>query len=211
MASENAKIGMAVVGGYVLGRTKKGRAAIRVAMWLTGNKGLVQGTVGQVAKSPEATQLVGQLQGPLREALTKAVLSTATSRMGALSGALTKRTEILSTTTDLTEGLGGKVSETGHKAVGAVGKTAGTVTSATKRRRKPKSEQADEAAEQEQGEDTNGDDEQAAGEDQSGDQHDSPDDDPDRAEFEAWKAERAKKAQDTDAEEAPAEADEGTE
>ena len=33
---DRVKIGAAVVGGYVLGRTKKGRAAIRLAMWLAG-------------------------------------------------------------------------------------------------------------------------------------------------------------------------------
>ena len=51
--NDRVKIAGAVVGGYVLGRTKKGRLAIKMALWLAGNDyrpaNLLRNGVGRLA------------------------------------------------------------------------------------------------------------------------------------------------------------------
>lgn len=111
----NAKIAAAVVGGYVLGRTKKGKAAIRLAMWVSGNSD----KLNALTKNEQIAALVGQVQGPVLEAVQQAALNTATARMNALSDALGSRTEALSQAGDVTSGIGGKVT----KSVSGAGKS----------------------------------------------------------------------------------------
>src|SRR5215218_7220985 len=76
--STNAKLAAAVISGYVLGRTKKGGAAINLASWLSGNQAgpqamsLARKGLTQVAQSEQAAQIMKQVRGPLMEAAQKA-------------------------------------------------------------------------------------------------------------------------------------------
>src|SRR5215210_5341271 len=65
--STNAKLAAAVIGGYVLGRTKKGRAAFKLASRLSGNQAGPQAMsmawtgLSQVAPSAQAPQIMEAL------------------------------------------------------------------------------------------------------------------------------------------------------
>src|SRR3954467_4801478 len=115
----NAKMAAAVVGGYILGRTKKGKAAIRLAMWVSGNSANLQNSLGGLTDSAEAAKLIAQVQGPILEAVQTAAMNTATSRINQLSDALSARTEALNAAQDVTAGIGGKVGD----AVSGAGKS----------------------------------------------------------------------------------------
>ena len=87
---DTMKIGAAALGGYVLGRTKKAKAAISLALWLSG-----RGRAGDFVRS-EATRL---LQSEQARALVgqgrEAALSMFENRAGRLGDALERRTEEL--------------------------------------------------------------------------------------------------------------------
>ncbi|MFG2093294.1 hypothetical protein [Streptomyces sp. NPDC048612] len=93
----NAKIGVALVGGYLLGRTKKAKLAIGLGMFLAGRKlNLDARQLGAlVANSP----LLGPLNDQVRKELvdaTKAAAGTAlTQRMSGLADTLHERTAAL--------------------------------------------------------------------------------------------------------------------
>ena len=134
----NVKLGAAVVGGYVLGRTKKGMLALRLAMYLSGDQGgpanRVIGSarhgVAQIAQSDEARQIVDQVKGPLMEALQRAALAAVTTRVSGVADRLNEHTAHLNelasgtvdTATDTVEGtvgdVGDTVQDTGEKATG---------------------------------------------------------------------------------------------
>ncbi|MGY5126516.1 hypothetical protein [Streptomyces nigrescens] len=93
----NAKIGVALVGGYLLGRTKKAKMAIGLGMFLAGKKlNLDPKQLGTlVANSPVLGPLNDQVRKELVDA-TKAAAGTAlTQRMSGLADSLHERTAAL--------------------------------------------------------------------------------------------------------------------
>src|SRR5215207_1375686 len=84
--STNAKLAAAVIGGYVLGRTKKGRAAFKLASRLSGNQagpqamsmawtGLSQ--VAPSAQAPQIMQALGEVAGTTVKGTAETVKGTA--------------------------------------------------------------------------------------------------------------------------------------
>src|SRR5215212_10407848 len=100
--STNAKLAAAVIGGYVLGRTKKGGAALALASWLSGNQAgpqvmsMARKGLTQVAQSEQAAQIMKQVRGPLMDAAQKAATQAVRSRVTAISDGLTARAQALS-------------------------------------------------------------------------------------------------------------------
>ncbi|MFI1741771.1 hypothetical protein [Streptomyces sioyaensis] len=94
----NAKIGVALVGGYVLGRTKKAKLAIGLGMYLAGKRlPLDPKQLGKlVANSPVLGPLHDQVRGELVDATKSAVSTALTQRMSALTDSLHERTLELS-------------------------------------------------------------------------------------------------------------------
>src|SRR5689334_8606499 len=112
---EAVKIGAAAAGGYLLGRTKKAKAAIGLAMWLAGRKrpaDLARDQASKLLTSPQVLELVGQLRGPLLAAGRQAALAVVEGQAGKLSDNLQRRTEKLGGSV---AGAGSDVSETGMK------------------------------------------------------------------------------------------------
>lgn len=90
----NAKIGVALVGGYLLGRTKKAKMALGLGLFLAGKKlNLDPKQLGTlVANSPVLGPLNDQVRKELVDA-TKAAAGTAlTQRMSGLADSLHERT-----------------------------------------------------------------------------------------------------------------------
>lgn len=141
--TDTVKLAAAIVVGYFLGRTKKGKMAARLALQLSGKNlrpaDLAREVVIRLAKSPEGAELIAQLRGPVLDAGKQAAIATLEAQAGALADALHKKTEALSavagTATDVAEGAKGvaeDVTRTGGEAAGkavegATG-TAGAVT-----------------------------------------------------------------------------------
>src|SRR5215211_2600588 len=84
--STNAKLAAAVIGGYVLGRTKKGRAAFKLASRLSGNQAGPQAMsmawtgLSQVAPSAQAPQIMealGEVGGTTVKGTAETVKGTA--------------------------------------------------------------------------------------------------------------------------------------
>src|SRR6476646_2398448 len=98
------KLGGVALAGYVLGRLKKGRAAVGLAMWAAGvkadPKALLRQGLLTLANSDEGKELLSQLRGPMLEAGRKAAGATIEGQVAALTSALQKRTQ------KLTEGPG---------------------------------------------------------------------------------------------------------
>ncbi|MGW9080932.1 hypothetical protein [Streptomyces kronopolitis] len=94
----NAKIGVALVGGYVLGRTKKAKLAIGLGMYLAGKRlNLDPRQLGKlVANSPVLGPLNDQIRGELVDATKSAATSALTQRMSTLTDSLHERTLALS-------------------------------------------------------------------------------------------------------------------
>jgi hypothetical protein len=142
--STSAKLAAAVIGGYVLGRTKKGGAALALASWLRGNQAgpqamsLARKGLTQVAQSEQAAQIIKQVRGPLMDAAQKAATQAVVSRVTALSNGLTARTQALSDVGGtIVEGTAERVSDTTKKAGGGVKGTLGKLSG----RRKGKAEE----------------------------------------------------------------------
>ncbi|WP_256106032.1 histone protein [Streptomyces sp. ODS05-4] len=91
----NATTGAALIGGYVLGRTKKARLAIAVATWLVRKRIDPKKVSSLIADSPALEGLTGQLRGQLGEAGKKAAISAVTARADRLADQLHTRTERL--------------------------------------------------------------------------------------------------------------------
>lgn len=90
---DSVKLGAAVAGGYLLGRTKKGKAAIGLALWLSGKRiGSSREVLARLAASPELARLTAQVRGPLLEAAQRAVTATIESRTTTLADSLQQRT-----------------------------------------------------------------------------------------------------------------------
>jgi hypothetical protein len=96
--SDAVKIGSALAGGYLLGRTKKAKMAIGLAMWLAG-KGRPRDWVRQgvitLAQTPEVQSLVKQARGPLVDSARGAATSTFNAQLGSLADGINRRTGLL--------------------------------------------------------------------------------------------------------------------
>ncbi|MFJ8673176.1 hypothetical protein [Streptomyces sp. NPDC093589] len=90
----NAKIGVALVGGYFLGRTKKAKMAIGLGMFLAGQKlNLDPKQLGKlVANSPVLGSLNAQVREELVDATKSAATSALTQRISGLTDSLHERT-----------------------------------------------------------------------------------------------------------------------
>ncbi|WP_405560837.1 hypothetical protein [Streptomyces sp. NBC_01180] len=90
----NGKIGAAVVGGYLLGRTKKAKLAIGLGMFLAGKKmSLNPAQLGKmVADSPVLGSLNSQVRKELVEATKSAATSALTKRASGLADSLHEKT-----------------------------------------------------------------------------------------------------------------------
>jgi len=90
----NAKIGVALVGGYLLGRTKKAKLAIGFGMFLAGKKlNLDPKQLGRMlADSPLLGTLNDQVRDELVGATKKAATNALTQRATGLADSLHKRT-----------------------------------------------------------------------------------------------------------------------
>ena len=145
--STKTKLAAAVIGGYVLGRTKKGGAALALASWLSGNQAgpqvmsMARKGLTQVAQSEQAAQIMKQVRGPLMEAAQKAATQAVLSRVTAISNGLTARAQALSEvggttvkgTAETVKGTAEAVSDTTKKAGGGVKGTAEAVSDTTKK------------------------------------------------------------------------------
>jgi hypothetical protein len=171
--STQTKLAAAVIAGYVLGRTKKGGAALALASWLSGNQvgpqamSLARKGLTQVAQSEQVAQIMKQVRGPLMEAAQKAATQAVLSRVTAISDGLTARAQTLSEvggttvegTAETVKGTAETVSDTTKKAGGGVKGTVGRLTGRKKgKAEEPKAEEekpeeeSDEGEEEEQGE-----------------------------------------------------------
>ncbi|MBB0243210.1 hypothetical protein FNQ90_03555 [Streptomyces alkaliphilus] len=102
--TKNAGIGVALVGGYLLGRTKKAKLAIGFGMFLLGKR--LDLDPRQIARKLADSELVGslnsQVRGELVEATRSAATAALTQRAGHLADTLNQRTRALG------EGAGGE-------------------------------------------------------------------------------------------------------
>ncbi|MEU6244629.1 hypothetical protein [Streptomyces sp. NPDC047024] len=95
--TKNAKIAVALVGGYVLGRTKKAKLALGLGMFLAGKKlDLDPRRVGKlIANSPALGGLNDQVRSQLVDATRTAATEALTQRAAGLATSLARRTEAL--------------------------------------------------------------------------------------------------------------------
>ncbi|MFE7046140.1 histone protein [Streptomyces atratus] len=97
---DTAKVTLAaaVVGGYVLGRTKKGRLALTIATYLAGRRfgleprQLAAEGMRKLGEIPQFAELQEQLKGEVFDAGRKAVAAVADRGMSSLADALSDRT-----------------------------------------------------------------------------------------------------------------------
>jgi hypothetical protein len=140
--SVQTKLATAVIAGYVLGRTRKGGAALALASWLSGNQAgpqamsMARKGLTQVAQSEQVAQIMKQVRGPLMEAAQKAATQAVLSRVTAISDGLTARAQALSEvggttvkgTAETVKGTAETVSDTTKKAAGGVKGAVGKLT-----------------------------------------------------------------------------------
>jgi hypothetical protein len=156
---DRAKLGAVLLGGYLLGRTKKGGTALRLALRLAGDQASPQHLLSAGASSKQGSLLLEQLRGPVMAALQQAL----DARLEQLTESITSRTQALS--------------EAGSKATDTAQNTVSDVTGQT-----GEEEETDESDEQAEdlGEDTSEAEEPAEGdgdqpEDQAAEDEDEPD------------------------------------
>jgi hypothetical protein len=106
----HTKIGVALVGGYLLGRTKKAKMAIGLGMFLAGKKlNLDPKQLGSMlSRSPLLAGLNDQVQKELLDSTKSAATSALTHRIGGLADSLHQRTQAL-------DGKGEKAEEHGYE------------------------------------------------------------------------------------------------
>ncbi|WP_229924707.1 hypothetical protein [Streptomyces sulfonofaciens] len=106
----HTKIGAALVGGYLLGRTKKAKMAIGLGMFLAGKKlKLDPKQLGSMlAESPLLAGLDGQVRKELLDSTKSAATSALSHRIGRLADSLHQRTLAL-------DGKGEEPEERGHE------------------------------------------------------------------------------------------------
>ncbi|MCX4729446.1 histone protein [Streptomyces sp. NBC_01363] len=116
---DTAKVTLAaaVVGGYVLGRTKKGRLALTIATYLAGKRfgleprQLAAEGMRRLGEIPQFAELQEQLKGEVLDAGRKAVTAAADRGMSSLADALSDRTARLGERRDEGEDEGGEEEE----------------------------------------------------------------------------------------------------
>jgi hypothetical protein len=91
----NGKIATAVVGGYLLGRTKKGKLALSLGMLLAGRKLNPQDLVKAVAGSPLVGGLSDQVRKDLMEGTRSAAGRALEARMNHFADTLHERSTAL--------------------------------------------------------------------------------------------------------------------
>ncbi|MFF9628901.1 ABC transporter substrate-binding protein [Streptomyces fradiae] len=91
----NGKIGAALVGGYLLGRTKKAKLAAGLAMALAGSRVRPAQLGRQLAQSPFLGQVNQQVRGELATAGKAAAATVLNAKAERLAEALHERTENL--------------------------------------------------------------------------------------------------------------------
>lgn len=129
-----AKVGLAVLGGYVLGRTKKMKMAIMLGGALAGRKLDLSPTdlLGKGAKmaagSADVARLREAVSHRLLDAGRDAALSAAANRMESLTDTLVSRVENLGKPVEKVAGTAGDVAGAG---VETVGDTAGSAAEST--------------------------------------------------------------------------------
>ena len=94
------KVGAAAAGGYVLGRTKKGKAGLSLALWAAGgNKytagNLLRSGLIRLVRTPQAQAMIGELRETVVHAGQQAVTGAVQARASAMTDALQRRTETL--------------------------------------------------------------------------------------------------------------------
>lgn len=120
--ADKAKIGAALVGGYLLGRTKKAKTAMRLVLWLNGSTagGIARDSVKRVAQSPELMKLTTQLREPLLDAARKAAAAAVEARVAGLADSLQERTAKLTASLEDVQGevaeRAGQAGEAGQQA-----------------------------------------------------------------------------------------------
>jgi len=131
--STQTKLAAAVIAGYVLGRTKKGGAALALASWLSGNQAgpramsMARMALTQVGQSEQVAQIMKQIRGPLMDAAQEAATQAVLSRVTAISNGLTARAQALSEVGGTTvEGSAGTVKGTAGTVKGSAGTVKGT-------------------------------------------------------------------------------------
>ncbi|WP_326608228.1 histone protein [Streptomyces sp. NBC_01800] len=93
-----ATLAAAVVGGYVLGRTKKGRLALTIATYLAGRRfgleprQLAAEGMRRLGEMPQFAELQDQLKGEVLDAGRKAVTAVADRGMSSLADVISDRT-----------------------------------------------------------------------------------------------------------------------
>ena len=87
---DTTKFGLAALGGYVLGRTKKAKAAIGLALWLTGRR-----HVGEFVRTEAARWIQSDQAHDLVESGREAALSVFEAQAGRLGDALARRAEAI--------------------------------------------------------------------------------------------------------------------
>jgi hypothetical protein len=100
---DTLKIGAAALGGYVLGRTKKGKAALGLALWLTGQGRLRDFAVNQTAKALQSElgqELLDQFGVPMVEKGREAALAIFERQAGRAGEALQRRNDQLALALD---------------------------------------------------------------------------------------------------------------
>ncbi|RII20410.1 hypothetical protein DSC45_04220 [Streptomyces sp. YIM 130001] len=104
----NVKTGVAVVGGYLLGRTKKAKMAIGLGMFLAGRKLSFDPTqIGKlVANSPVLGSLNDQVRKELVDATKTAATGALTKRATGLADSLHERTQALNEPPKADDGSG---------------------------------------------------------------------------------------------------------
>ncbi|MEU6985862.1 hypothetical protein ABZ946_20905 [Streptomyces sp. NPDC046324] len=102
MIPKNATTAVALVGGYVLGRTRKAKMAIGVGMFLAGRRlDLDPRRIGKLlAASPLTGALSDQVRRELVEATKSAATRALTQRATVLADTLQRRTQALGRTDD---------------------------------------------------------------------------------------------------------------
>lgn len=89
---DNAKIGTALLGGYLLGRTKKAKLAVGLGTLLAGSR-IKPGQVGRtLQESPLVHTLTDQVRSDLKDAGKAAATSVLTAKADSLADALHERT-----------------------------------------------------------------------------------------------------------------------
>ncbi len=94
----NAKIGVAVAGGYLLGRTKKAKLALGLGMFLAGKKLHLDPSrlLGALREAPVLAGVSDQVRRELLDNARSAATSAVTGRVGGLADRLGERASALS-------------------------------------------------------------------------------------------------------------------